>query len=344
MSSRSVTLAIILTAAAVPALASEAITGAGASFPFPVYSKWAAEYRKVSGVDLNYQSIGSGGGIRAIRDGTVDFGASDVPLKKDELDAAGLVQFPLILGGVVAVVNVPGVEAGKLRFTGELLAGIYLGRITMWDDASLAAANPGVRLPPLDITVVRRADGSGTTFIWTSYLAAVSPEWKGKVGVGKEVQWPAGVGGKGNEGVAALVKQTRGAIGYVECAYALQNRMAFTRLQNKAGNFVSPTDKTFSAAAADADWKNAPGFHMILVDQPGAGSWPVTGPSFILIPRQIADAAKARTMLAFFDWCYRKGGELALALDYVPIPESVYRMVEEAWKTSVTSGGKPIWP
>jgi phosphate transport system substrate-binding protein len=335
---------LALAGTALPALAGEVITGAGASFPFPVYSKWAAEYRKVSGMDLNYQSIGSGGGIRAIKDKTVDFGASDVPLKKEELAAAGLVQFPLVMGGVVAVVNVPGVKAGELRLTGPQLADIYLGRMAKWNDASLAAGNPGVKLPDLDIIVVRRADGSGTTYIFTNYLAAVSPEWKSSVGAGKEVQWPAGVGGKGNEGVAAMVKQTDGAIGYVEYAYALQNRMACTRLRNKAGNFVSPTDKSFSAAAAGADWKNAPGYHVILVDQPGEQSWPITGPSFILIPREIASASRARAMLGFFDWCYRKGGEIALQLDYVPIPPGLYSMIEETWKGAVTSGGRPVWP
>ncbi len=338
------TLALAVVAMTAPAMAGEVITGAGASFPFPVYSQWAAEYGKVSGMQLNYQSIGSGGGIKAIRDRTVDFGASDAPLTVKELEAAGLVQFPLIIGGVVPVVNVPGIEAGKLRLTGAQLADIFLGKIAKWNDPALAGENPGLKLPPLDITVVRRADGSGTTFIFTNYLAAVSPEWKGKVGAGKEVQWPAGVGGKGNEGVAALVKQTKGSIGFVEYAYALQNKMAVTPLRNKAGNYVAPTDKTFSAAAANADWKNAPGFHMILVDQPGAESWPITGPSFILLPREIASAAKARAMLDFFDWCYRKGGESALRLDYVPIPESLTLMIEDSWKAAVTSGGKKVWP
>lgn len=320
------------------------LNGAGATFPYPLYSQWAYKYNQLTGVKLNYQSIGSGGGIAQIKAKTVDFGASDEPLKKEDLDSAGLFQFPMIIGGVTPVVNIPGIGAGKIKMTSDLLAGIFLGNITKWNDPAIQKVNPGVKLPNQDITVVHRADGSGTTWIFTTYLSQVSKEWKDKVGAGKSVNWPTGVGGKGNEGVASYVKRIPGSIGYVEYAYALQNKMAHTLLQNSAGNFVAPNLKTFQASAGNADWKNAPGFYMVLVNQPGADSWPITGASFILIYKDQPDAGKAKAMLSFFDWCLRHGADIAKSLDYVPLPESVVKLVEDSWAKEIKSGGKPVWP
>ena len=319
------------------------ITGAGASFPFPVYSQWANKYHEMTGVKLNYQSIGSGGGIAQIKAKTVDFGASDAPLKVEELNEAGLMQFPMVMGGVVLVVNLDGVAAGQVKLTPAVLSDIFLGKITKWNDAALTAINADVTLPDLDITVVYRADGSGTTWIFTNYLDKISPEWHEKVGADKAVEWPLGVGGKGNEGVSQYVMKVKGAIGYVEFAYALQNNMAYTQLQNGAGQFVAPTIESFQAAAANADWANAPGFYMVLTNQPGDASWPITGASFILIYKEQADAKIAEAMLNFFDWGFKHGTDIAKALNYVPMPESVIAQVESLWKSSVTAGGQPVW-
>jgi len=319
------------------------INGAGATFPYPVYSQWAYKYQKLTGMKLNYQSIGSGGGIAQIKAKTVDFGASDAPMKPAELDKYRLIQFPMIMGGVVPVINVPGIRPGGLKLTRAILANIFLGNITKWNDSGLKQLNPGVKLPDKKITVVHRADGSGTTWIFTNYLDKVSSEWHEKVGFGKAVSWPTGVGGKGNEGVSAYVQRIPGSIGYVEFAYALQNKMTYALLENKEGKFVAPTISTFQAAAANADWENAPGFYMVLTDQPGADSWPITGASFILIYKEQKDAAKAKTMLKFFDWCYKHGGDIAEKLRYVPIPENVVNLVESKWHSEVAVNGEPVW-
>jgi len=320
------------------------ITGAGATFPFPLYAKWAEAYKAKTGVGMNYQSIGSGGGIKQIQAKTVDFGASDAPMKPEDLDKAGLIQFPAIIGGVVPVVNLEGVQPGQLKLTGPLLADIYLGKVKKWNDQAIAAANPGLALPNANIAVVRRSDGSGTTFLFTDYLSKVSPEWKEKVGSSTAVAWPVGLGGKGNEGVAAYVQRIKGSVGYVEYAYAKRNKMAHAQLQNREGNFVQPDDKSFQAAATFADWKNAPGFYEILTDQPGKDSWPITGASFILMHTRQQSADTAREVLKFFDWALKNGQAMALELDYVPMPESVVAIIGETWKAKLTdSGGKPIW-
>jgi phosphate transport system substrate-binding protein len=328
--------------AAIPALAVD-LNGAGATFPYPIYAKWAAAYRQQTGVGLNYQSIGSGGGIKQIEARTVDFGASDMPLDPAKLDTDGLIQFPTVMGGVVPVVNVEGIAAGDLKFDGPTLADIFLGKITKWNDAALARLNPGVRLPDQAISVVHRADGSGTTFIFTHYLSQVSPAWKSRVGENTSVEWPVGVGGKGNEGVAAYTGRINGAIGYVEYAYALQNKMAYVLMKNAAGNFVKPSSESFQAAAANADWAHAPGFHLLLTNQPGADSWPITGATFILLYRDQPNAEIARSVLQFFDWAYESGDEMALSLDYVPMPDAVVRLIENSWKSSIKSGGQPVW-
>ncbi len=320
------------------------ITGAGASFPDPIYRKWADKYEKLTGMKLNYQPIGSGGGIAQIKNKTVDFGASDAPLKAKELTDAGLIQFPMVIGGVVPIVNIKGIKPGELKLTGEVLADIYLGKITKWNDKAITDLNPGLNLPDQPITVVHRADGSGTTWLYTNYLDKVSKEWHEKVGTNKSVSWPTGVGGKQNAGVAANVQKLPGTIGYVEYAYALQNKMAHAQLKNKSGKFVSPTIKTFQAAAAKADWKGAKGYYVVLTDQTGDESWPITGASFILIHKDQNDAAKAKAMLKFFDWCFRHGGEMAEKLDYVPIPMSVVEMVEGTWAKDVKAEGQPVWP
>jgi len=328
------------------ALAADSLTinGAGASFPFPIYSQWAYKYQQTTGVKLNYQSIGSGGGISQIKAKTVDFGASDAPLKADELKQAGLVQFPMVIGGVVPVVNLPGISSGKIQLTSTLLADIFLGKVKRWDDPAVKAENPGVILPANEIVVVHRADGSGTTWIFTNYLDKVSPEWHAKVGTEKAVSWPAGVGGKGNEGVAAFVQQAQGTIGYVEYAYAVQNKLATVQLRNRAGNYVQPTGASFQAAAAGADWKGTPGFSLVLTDQPGAGSWPITGASFILVQKEQGDGGRAKALLSFFDWCLRNGAAQAEKLDYVPLPAGVIDLVETTWKGEVRSTGKAVWP
>ncbi len=320
------------------------LNGAGASFPYPIYAKWAYLYNRETGVRINYQSIGSGGGIRQIKAKSVDFGASDAPLKAEDLEASGLIQFPMVVGGVVPVVNLPGVAPGALKLTPTLLADIFLGKITQWNDESLKAANPEVNLPDKGITVIHRSDGSGTTWIFSNYLDKAAPAWHEKVGFGKALQWPAGVGGKGNEGVAAYVKRIGGSIGYVEYAYALQNKMTHVALQNKAGVFVEPTGKTFQAAAANADWAGAKGYYLVLTDQPGEESWPITGASFILLHKEQKDSTKAEALLKFFDWCYRKGQAPAEELHYIPMPENVVSLVEKSWGDQLHAGGEKIWP
>ena len=306
------------------------ITGAGATFPYPIYSKWAEAYKAKTGTGLNYQSIGSGGGIKQIIAKTVDFGASDAPLEPAQLEKEGLVQFPMVMGGVVPVFNLEGVKPGGLKLTGALLADIYLGKVSKWNAPEIAALNAGVKLPNQDITVVSRSDGSGTTFIFTHYLSKVSGEWKDKVGNNTSVKWPAGVSGKGNEGVAAYVQRLPGSIGYVEYAYALQNKMSFALLRNKDGNFVGPDDKTFRAAAANAQWDKAPGFYLLLTDQPGKESWPITGATFILMHKKQEKPDNAAIALKFFDWAYETGDKLALDLDYVPMPDSVVKLVKRS--------------
>jgi len=322
----------------------EQLNGAGATFPYPVYSKWAEAYAKQHGVKLNYQSIGSGGGIKQINAKTVDFGASDAPLKPEALDKVGLMQFPMVMGGVVPVVNVPGIKPGELKLPSEILADIYLGKIKKWDDGAIKAANPGLKLPSKNITVVHRSDGSGTTWIFTNYLTKVSKNWAEKVGNDKAVAWPTGVGGKGNEGVASYVKRIKGSIGYVEYAYALQNKMSYVKLRNHDGHYVAPTSSSFQAAAANADWKNAPGFYMVLTNQPGKDSWPITGATFILVYKSQDKPAIGKEVLKFFDWSYHHGGKMAEALDYVPMPASVIRLVEDTWAKDIKDHtGKDIW-
>ena len=320
------------------------ITGAGATFPYPIYAKWAEAYKAKTGVGMNYQSIGSGAGIAQIKAKTVDFGASDMPLKQEDLQGAGLVQFPAIVGGVVPVMNLDGVKPGAIKLNGAVLADIFLGKIKKWDDKAIAGLNPGVKLPDELIAVVHRSDGSGTTFIWTDYLSKVSPEWKSKVGSSTAVSWPEGVGGKGNEGVAAYVQRIKGSIGYVEFAYAKRNNMVYASVQNKEGQFVQPDNTTFQAAAANADWKGAPGFYQILTDQPGKEAWPITGASFILMHAKQDKPQNAAEVLKFFDWSFRNGQKLAEDLDYVPLPESVTRLIEDAWKTNIKdASGKAAW-
>lgn len=327
-----------------PIAAAADITGAGATFPYPIYAKWAEAYKQKTGNGMNYQSIGSGGGIAQIKAKTVDFGASDMPLKAEDLAQSGLMQFPAIIGGVVPIVNLQGIGPGELKFSGPVLADIYLGRIKSWNDRAIADLNPGVRLPADPITVVRRSDGSGTTFLWTDYLSKTSPEWKTSVGAGTAVAWPEGVGGKGNEGVAAYVQRIRGSIGYVEYAYAKKNRMSHGQVRNRDGAFVQPDDATFQAAAAGADWKGTPGFGVVLTDQPGARSWPITGASFILMRVRQDKPANALEVFRFFEWAYRNGANLAEELDYVAIPAALAAQIEDAWRSQVRdAAGKTIW-
>ena len=311
------------------------INGAGATFPYPIYAKWADAYNDLTGVKVNYQSIGSGGGVQQIKAGTVHFGASDAPLTAEELDKFGLMQFPMVMGGVVPVVNLPGVKPGEIRMSPGLLADIFLGRVRNWTDPKIIKENPGVKLPNKGITVVHRADGSGTTWIFTNYLDKVSKEWHAKVGFGKAVNWPVGIGGKGNEGVSAYVQRVQGAIGYVEYAYALQNKMIHAKLKNRAGNYVDPSFGSFQAAAANADWKRAKGFYVILTDQPGENSWPITGASYVIIHTKPGDPKVGRAMLDFFEWCYKHGGQMAEDMHYVPMPDQVVELVTKAWKQAV---------
>ncbi len=319
------------------------ITGAGATFPFPVYSKWADVYKKETGNGLNYQSIGSGGGIKQIMAKTVTFGASDMPLKGEDLDKAGLLQFPMVMGGLVAVYNLDGIKPGELVFDGPTLAKIYLGEIKTWDDATIKKLNPDVKLPAQAIAVVSRSDGSGTTFVWTDYLSKVSADWKSKVGANTAVQWPIGIGAKGNEGVANNVQQTKGAIGYVEYAYAKQNKLSFARMLNKDGKTVSPNLENFQAAAASADWLSAPGFGIILTDQAGSATWPITNPTFILMHKKAVDAAASAEALKFFEWAYSKGDKMAADLDYVPLPPAVVGQIQKSWSLIVGADAKPVY-
>ena len=323
------------TGAATPSTAE--ISGAGASFIYPLVSKWSADYNAATGAKVNYQSIGSGGGIAQIKAGTVDFGSSDKPLSSEELAQAGLGQFPSAIGGVVPVINVEGLQPGQLKLTGALLADIFLGKITMWNDPALVAANPGVALPAQKISLVHRSDGSGTTFNFTNYLSKVSPDWKSKVGEGTSVQWPGGVGGKGNEGVASYVKQIKGGIGYVELAYALQNQMPYASLQNAAGNFVQPNSETFAAAAASADWANAKDFNLVITDAPGENAWPITATNFMLMHKQPKDAKRTADTLEFFKWAFEQGGAQAEALHYVPLPPELVKQIEAYWASEFKS-------
>ena len=316
------------------------VTGAGASFPAPLYSKWAADYNRATGVKINYQSVGSGAGLRQIEAKTVDFGASDAPLKDDELAKKGLVQFPTVIGGVVPVVNIKGIAPGQLRLNGQVLGDIFLGKITKWTDPAIKALNPTLSLPDAAISPVRRADGSGTSFIFTNYLSKVNPEWKTKVGEGTAVNWPVGAGGKGNEGVAAFVGRLPNSIGYVEYAYVKQNKMAFAQMRNAAGTFVSPDDAAFKAAAAGADW--AKSFYQILTEQPGKDSWPITGATFILMHKVQDKPAQAASSLKFFDWAYKNGDKTADDLDYVPMPANVKAIVEKAWGDIKDASGKSV--
>lgn len=321
--------------------AQQEATGAGASFPAPLYSKWAADYNKATGVKINYQSVGSGAGIRQIEAKTVDFGASDAPLTDDDLKAKGLVQFPTVIGGVVPVINVKGLTPGQLKLTGAVLADIYLGKITHWNDAAIKSLNPGLTLPDSPIAVVRRADGSGTSFIFTNYLSKVSPEWKSKVGEGTAVNWPTGAGGKGNEGVAAFLGRLPDSIGYLEYAYVKQNKLNYVQMQNAAGSYVAPDDLTFKAAAAGATWSKS--FYQILTNQPGKDSWPITGATFILMHKKQDKPAQATTALKFFDWAYKSGDKTAVDLDYVPMPDSVKEVILKSWgEIREAAGDKPV--
>ncbi|CAH0147759.1 MULTISPECIES: phosphate ABC transporter substrate-binding protein PstS [Stenotrophomonas] len=325
--------------AAAPAAAGDKVTaevsGAGASFIFPLVSKWSADYNTATGAKINYQSIGSGGGIAQIKAGTVDFGSSDKPLSSDELAQAGLAQFPSAIGGVVPVVNIDGLEAGKLRLSGALLADIFLGKVKTWNDPAIVAANPGVTLPDGKITIVHRSDGSGTTFNFSNYLSKVNPEWKSKVGEGTSVQWPDGVGGKGNEGVASYVKQIKGSIGYVELAYALQNAMPYASLQNAAGTWVQPNAETFAAAAASADWASAKDFNLVITNAPGEQAWPITATNFMLMQKKPKDAKRNQDALAFFKWAFESGQTQANELHYVPLPAELVKQIEAYWATEL---------
>ncbi|MGC2408745.1 MAG: phosphate ABC transporter substrate-binding protein PstS [Methyloceanibacter sp.] len=319
------------------------ISGAGATFPYPIYAKWADAYKKETGNGLNYQSIGSGGGIKQIEEKTVTFGASDMPLKPEEVKKWGLVQFPTVVGGDVPVVNLEGINPGDLHLDGDTLAKIFLGEITKWDDAAIKKLNPDAKLPSMAIAVVHRSDGSGTTFIFTDYLSKVSPTWKDKVGASTAVEWPTGIGAKGNEGVANNVKQTKGAIGYVEYAYAKQNKLTSVNMVNKDGKTVAANASTFQAAAANADWAESENFYVILTDQAGADTWPIAGATFILLYREPQDTAATGEALKFFDWAYTKGDKMAEELDYVPMPDSVVALIKEEWKKVKDSSGKPIF-
>jgi phosphate transport system substrate-binding protein len=341
---KAVNKSIAALAAAFVASASfaQTITGAGATFPFPLYSKWADEYKKSTGVAMNYQSIGSGGGIKQIQAKTVDFGATDMPLKAEDLAKDGLIQFPAIIGGVVPVTNMDGVQPGQLKLTGQVLADIYMGKVKTWNDKAITDLNPGVKLDG-PITVVRRSDGSGTTFLFTDYLSKISPEWKTKVGSGTAVSWPEGVGGKGNEGVAQYVQRIKGSIGYVEYAYAKKNKLDYFQMRNKDGQFVQPDDETFAAASAGADWKSVPGMGVILTDQAGAKSWPMTGASFILIHAKQDKPQSGQQVLKFFDWALKNGQKSAAELDYVPLPPATVSLIQAEWKKITDASGKAVF-
>ena len=339
---RAALMALSLTLPLVPAtVVAQDVTGAGATFPAPVYAKWADAYNKATGARINYQSVGSGAGIRQIKAKTVDFGASDMPLTDEDLAKDGMLQFPTVIGGVVPVVNIKGIAPGQIKLTGQVLGDIYLGKITKWNDAALTAINPGVPLPDADISVVRRADGSGTSFIFTNYLSKVNAEWKAKVGEGTAVNWPVGAGGKGNEGVAAFVQRLPNSIGYVEYAYVKQNKMTFTLMKNKDGHFVTPNDTAFKAAAAGADWNKS--FFQITTEQPGKDAWPLTNPTYILMYKTQDKPVNATNALKFFDWAFNNGDKMADDLDYVPLPDSVKALVRKQWETQIKdAAGKPV--
>lgn len=320
------------------------ITGAGATFPYPIYARWAQDYKQATGTNLNYQSIGSGGGIKQIKSRTVDFGASDKPLKQEELEKEGLMQFPAIMGAVTPVVNLKGLAPGELKLTGQVLADIFLGKIAKWNAPEIAALNPGVNLPAAEILVIRRSDGSGTTFLFTDYLSKVSPEFKSKVGASTAVKWPIGIGGKGNEGVAAYVQRLKNSIGYLEYNYVKQLKMSHVQLQNLEGQFVAPAEESVKAAATNANWSQTPGFGVVLTNQPGKESWPITGISFILMHKVQPNSTKSHEVLKFFDWAYKNGDATAAKLNYVALPASLVDQVQHAWKTQLKDGsGKPIW-
>ncbi|MCL6261842.1 phosphate ABC transporter substrate-binding protein PstS [Craterilacuibacter sp. RT1T] len=325
-----------------PAFAAD-ITGAGATFPYPLYAKWAEAYKAKTGNRVNYQSIGSGGGIKQIESKTVDFGASDMPLKPEDLAKKGLVQFPTVIGGVVPVVNLPGIKPGQLKLTGPVLADIYMGKVSKWNDPVIVKLNPGVALPDQKITPVRRSDGSGTTFVFTDYLSKVSPAWKSAIGANTSVAWKVGVGGKGNEGVANYVNRIKGSVGYVEYAYAKVNKIPHAAVQNASGSFIQPDDKSFAAAAAGADWKNAPGFYLILTNAQGKESWPISSATFILMQQKTDKVEGSSEALKFFNWAYQDGGKMALDLDYVPLPAVVQNQVRNAWKQIAASNGQALW-
>jgi phosphate transport system substrate-binding protein len=311
------------------------ITGAGSTFVYPILSKWSTTYNGKTGDRVNYQSIGSGGGIAQIKAATVTFGASDMPLKPDDLQAAGLAQFPVVIGGVVPVVNIPGIAPGAMKFTGPMLADIFLGKITKWNDAAIAGINPTVKLPDQKITVVHRSDGSGTTFNWVNYLSKVSGDWKTKIGEGTSVQWPVGIGGKGNEGVAAYVNQVKGSIGYVELAYAIQNKMAYAAVRNKNNEFVEPTSASFQAAAEHANWTEQPDFYEIITDAPGAGSWPIAATVFVIMYKQPKDAPRSKDAIEFFKWALNSGQSDAKSLDYIPLPAPLVKQIEDYWVKNI---------
>ena len=341
---RKLAVAGVLAVAALTPAAAADISGAGATFPYPVYAKWADAYKKQTGVGLNYQSIGSGGGIKQIKAKTVTFGASDAPLKGDDLEKSGLVQFPMVMGGIVPVVNIDGVKPGELVLDGPTLAKIFLGDVKKWDDAAIRKLNPDAKLPNQAIAIVHRSDGSGTTFNFTYYLSDVSPDWKSKVGTNTAVQWPAGIGAKGNEGVANNVAQTKGSIGYVEYAYALQNKLTFTKMINKDGKTVAPESKAFQAAAANANWASQPGYGVILANQPGAESWPMTAATWILMYKQPSDPAVALEALKFFAWAYDKGDAMASELDYIAMPDNVVASVKKTWASEIKdANGKALY-
>jgi phosphate transport system substrate-binding protein len=320
------------------------LTGAGATFPYPIYSKWAEAYKAATGIGLNYQSIGSGGGIKQIKAKTVDFGASDMPLKPEDLEKEGLMQFPAIIGGVVPVVNLDGIAPGQLKLTSDVIANIHLGKITKWNDRAIVELNPDVSIPAIPIVVVHRADGSGTTFIWCDYLSKSNAEFGKVIGAATAVKWPVGIGGKGNEGVANQVQRIKGAFGYVEYAYAKKNKIAHAQLKNRDGNFVQPSDDAFKAAAANADWNNAPGMYLLLTNQIGKDSWPATGASFIIMHKQQADALTGRAVLKFFDWSYKNGSKMSEELEYVHMPASVIKLVQDNWKKELKDpSGQAIW-
>jgi len=340
-----ITAAIVAAATSLGVTAATAaeVTGAGASFPAPVYAKWADAYQKATGNKINYQSIGSGGGIKQITSKTVDFGASDMPLTPQDLDKAGMMQFPTVIGGVVPVVNIPGIKAGDLRLTGAVLGDIYLGKIVKWNEKAIADLNPKLTLPAQDIAVVRRADGSGTSFIFTNYLSKVNAEWKSKVGEGTAVQWPVGLGGKGNEGVSAFVQRVPAAIGYVEYAYAKQNKLAHAQMQNADGVFVQPEDDAFKAAAAGADWTKS-AFYEILTDKPGKATWPISGATFILIHKVQDKPAQGLEVLKFFEWSFKNGDKMAADMDYVPLPDSLVKLINTTIANNVKdASGKALW-